>query len=138
MTGRLAPGRRAFALAAWLLCALVLAQAQGLMHGIVHGHPEPAGHALHAPGLAPDHHEAGSSQMHHVLEQNWVLRLFGGHGEDATCRLFDQLGHADCLPGVPALVLPLQPAPRFVDIFEAQQPSLPPALIQARGPPPIR
>ena len=137
MAGRLAPGCGAFALAAWLLCALVLAQAQGLMHGIVHGHPEPARHGLHAPG-ALDHGEVGDGRVRDGPGLHWVLRLFSGHGDAPTCRLFDQLGHADCLPGVPALVLPLQPAPRFVDIFEAQQPSLPPALIQARSPPPVR
>lgn len=74
-----------------LLAALMLLlQALGLLHAVMHGAGHGAGHALQARSAAP-HDAAGD--------------LFGDHDDDATCRLYDQLAHADAACGLPALAL---------------------------------
>lgn len=114
-------------LLAWLVAAMLLAQALGLMHGIVH--------APHAGAL---HQSVAGGQLDGELAQGWVARLFAAHDDDSACRLYDQTSHGDCAPAVGALPLPVLLAPDFFAIFEALAPSLPAALIQARGPPPVR
>lgn len=74
-----------------LLAALMLMlQALGLLHAVMHGMGHGAGHAAHATSAAP-HDGAGG--------------LFGDHDDDATCRLYDQLAHADAACGMPSLTL---------------------------------
>ena len=81
-------------LAAWLVCAMLLAQMLGLAHRITHaGGPaaaRPSSPELHASTLFDTHHDA------------------------ADCRLFDQATHADApgveLPSPPAGDSPCMPA----------------------------
>ncbi|RYY93067.1 MAG: hypothetical protein EOO24_27610 [Comamonadaceae bacterium] len=83
-----------------LLPALVLAQWLGLVHGIKH--VRLAVPAAVAAAAAP---QAASA--------SGLDGLFSGH-EGVTCRLLDQLGHADALPCVP-----LQLAPAVLPVFLA-------------------
>ncbi len=113
----------------WLLAwALVLAPALGQMHRGVHG-PQ-AALAMAAPtAVAAQAHEGG---------HDGFAELFSSHGSDADCRLFDQLGHSDALPGVPALALPLAAPLFFLDFFEGEALARWRALFDARGPPSVR
>ncbi|WP_425258200.1 hypothetical protein ACPOLB_22110 [Rubrivivax sp. RP6-9] len=100
--------RRPLALAWLLAAAMLLAQGLGLVHAV-----------RHAPGLA---HPAGLASVHdHGAGPVQVAAAFGGHdGQDAaSCRLYDQLTHADVLP-VAALPLP-------ADADAAARPALQPA-----------
>lgn len=70
-----------------LLAALMLLlQALGLVHAVMHG----TGHAPHLAAAAA--HGADGD-------------LFGDHDDDASCRLYDQLAHADAACGLPVLAL---------------------------------
>lgn len=114
-----------------LTCALLWAQALGLAHRIVHG-PQwsGGGHGL-AQQAAVD--PSGQSDADGLLAS-----LFAGHQGDTDCRLFDQLGHADALPGVPSLALPVL-LPLFLDpaatVTVCHSGA---ALFEARGPPMVR
>ena len=107
--------------------ALVLAQAQGFMHGIVH-----------------DRHDVVSSEspvvpaQHPHAEAGWVDKLFGGHGDEAACRLFDQTSHSDLAPVLITTVSPLGSTCSFLGMHAALAPLPLPALFQARGPPALR
>ncbi|GAA4334157.1 hypothetical protein GCM10023165_09830 [Variovorax defluvii] len=113
-----------------LLCvlalALWLATTLGLMHRTLHGHA-----LSHAPAAA-----AGQSETGHPV--HGLSALFGGHGSDADCRLYDQLSHGPAALCVPALMLPVQlPAATFLFLLgEALARWV--ALFDARGPPPAR
>lgn len=121
-------------LLAWLALLVVLAQTQGLLHGVVHA---PQGVASHAAAGVPMP-AAAPANAGRQADLHWVARLFLDHEDASACRLFDQVNHADCLPGVPLLALPLQLAGVFPGIFEAPAPCLAPARVQARGPPSAR
>ena len=99
-----------------LALALVLAQSQGLLHGLVHAGPA---------------HAAQTGDA----DTPWLLSLFADHDDDADCRLFDQCSHADGLPALHRLVLPLFPPVRSCDAQAPVAPLLAPALRRARGPP---
>lgn len=102
-------------LAAGLLAvALLLSQALGLVHGVVHGG---------APTVA------SAQPLEH---------LFDEHDDASSCRLFDQASHADLAPAL-ALVLPVLPL-FAVWVPCPVGPVLPRqgAPFEARGPPPRR
>ena len=64
-------------LAAWLVCALLLAQMLGLAHRVAH---------------------AGGQPTDTASAPQWrVSSLFDAHHDAADCRLFDQASHADAL-----------------------------------------
>lgn len=106
---------------AWVLTALVCAQALGFMHRVVHTPPAVA-------AAAEAHEHAGA---------NWVATLFAAH-DAPGCRLFDAMGHcglplATALPVFPVLSagLGLLSVPSgFIDSSVAP--------FQARGPPDSR
>lgn len=77
-------------LAALMLMLQALGLLHAMMHGIGHGTGHGAVHAVHATSAAA-HDGAGD--------------LFGDHDDDATCRLYDQLAHADAACGMPSLAL---------------------------------
>ena len=123
---------------AWLLIALVMAPALGLVHGLVHTHP---GRTLHgAPvQLAQDAHQGAAHDA-----GAWIKRLLPAHG-DGDCRLYDQLAHGDMAPGL-AVLVPAAPAVllsvlapavpdwvRHVARCRAREPPLAPALLTAHG-----
>lgn len=75
-----------------VLAALALAQWLGITHRVVHAH------------------EAEAQAHAQAVKENGLEALFG-HDAGSACDLYDQLTHADALPGVPAAVPPVV-APR--------------------------
>ena len=136
------PRRFAASLLAWLVAALLLAQGQGQLHGIVHGHAtvdQHAGHEAHA-GVEEEVDSAHrhADAQHHGQSDNWLLRLFAAHDGEAACRLFDQSSLGSCVPSFATPIPVLLLAGTFFDFFEAK-PRLPvPTVARARGPPPVR
>lgn len=125
--------RRVFA--GWLLCALVAAQALGLMHRIVHLPHGPWQAHEHAHEYAHEHaHEHAHADAHGHEGLGWVADLFAGHDDDSSCRLFDPLNHegAAC---VPAVVLPAVAALFFLETLQGDFVARWAALFDARGPP---
>ena len=107
----------------WLALALLVAPALGHMHRIVHG---PQTHTPHA-------------QVHAQQAQGrCVADLFAAHGDDSSCRLFDQLTHSDALPAMPVLALPLLLVPFLFRRLERDIVAREAALFDARGPPALR
>jgi len=111
----------------WLLAlALLLAQGLGQVHRSLHG---PVLLARAAQALA-----ATDAPPVAVARDADAF----GHLSDTDCRLYDQLLHADLLPGVPLvpppLVLPVTVLHRLAGEALARWA----ALYDARGPPPTR
>lgn len=116
----------------WLLgCALLLAQALGLMHGVVH-----------APQAGANGKAALASQSAFVATTqadrsggHWVDDIFSSHHGDNDCRLFDQASHGSAAPQLAALALPVVLPPLDVTIFQGEALARWVALFDARGPP---
>lgn len=111
-------------LLAWVLFALVCAQALGFMHRVVHaplGASAGAAQAAQADGASPAAH-------------SWVAALFGGH-DDPGCRLLDAGGQCG-VPTVHLAAVHLPPAGGFLATPETRFVARPTAAFQARGPPP--
>lgn len=117
---------------ALLLSALLLSQTLGLVHGVVHMHRSQA-YSAAAHELVEPNAVATGDHQHGLL-----AALFGGHGSDTDCRLYDQLSHADAMPGAAALVLPLVLVPFAFAVSAGLAVARWHALFQARGPPLIR
>ena len=112
---------------ALLALALLWAQSWGQWHGVWHAKSAPqevlaesqtrglGGHAS-APEHAVFDHDAG----------------------DAQCRLLDQLSHADSLPCMPLLALPVELSAALVAQSVGSAVARWAALFQARGPPTFR
>jgi len=111
------PARRS-TLIATVLVALVLAQWLGITHRVAHAH-ESASHAA----------VAGEHEAEHGFEA-----LFG-HDRGSACDLYDQLTHADALPGVPASVLPVVAPMPVVVVHRAWHLAAQSTGFLARGPP---
>jgi hypothetical protein len=133
--------------------ALVLAQSQGLLHSVVHGQHFRAvtiaqDGALERPRLAADaglghdhkHRDHGEADEPVAAQPGafWLLRLFVGHDDESTCRLFDQSSHTDFLALVTAQVLPPLPPAPVLAVRATPAPQLAPAPTRARGPPPTK
>ncbi len=119
------------------MLALLLSQALGLLHGIVHApqvaseHVENWMHAEHAVADHPHEHDDGAL----------VSRFFAGHSNDsgsAECRLYNLSSHCDAMPGVAVLVLPLVLLPFVFSGLPGLAVARWHALFQARGPPSVR
>lgn len=115
---------RVLALVLGLLLAQLLWQTLGQMHRVLHyGHASP----VQSVGLEHDHAHHGG-----------LAALFSGHGDEGSCRLFDQLGQCDALAGPAAAVLP-QVLLAFVLLYSLGEVlARRAALFQARAPPPVR
>lgn len=134
--------------AATLLLAvlLVLAQARGLMHQVLHGHVSGwspvSGDQLADRDSGTDHdhdhgHDHDHDHDHGDASVGW-LDVFAGHAAEADCRLVDQ-GGLSALPTLPlTLALPAFLPPLLAGIYQAPAPPWRCALIQARGPPSLR
>ena len=125
-------GRPAF-WAVGLLLALVLSQALGLFHSIVHG-PVHATLAAQAGAERPVTVSLGGAGR-------LADKLFVGHGgysNTPECRLFDQCSHGDALVQLPALALPLVLSVYVLSVFAGLARARWPAHFQARGPPLFR
>ncbi|WP_076997332.1 hypothetical protein [Variovorax sp. KK3] len=124
------PPSHARALLCVLALALWMATTLGLMHRTLHGHAFSQGAA----------HEAVQGDAGHVDHGHGhgLSALFGGHGSDADCRLYDQLSHGPAALCVPVLMLPVQlPAATFL-FLEGEALARWVALFDARGPPSAR
>jgi hypothetical protein len=108
-----------------LLAAVVLAQALGLMHRVVH--------LPNAPAQLDQRSGHGHGHAH-AHEAGWVASLFAGHADDSSCRLFDPLNH-EAAPSVPVVALPAVAALFFLDAFQGDFVARWAALFDARGPP---
>lgn len=113
------PLRRA--LLATLALTLVLAQAIGLMHRIVHG-PQ----AQRAP--------AGIVAQ---AADGWQQALFANHDDDSSCRLLDALGH-DAAPLAGIALLPLALPLAVLVFLQGEWLARFSAQFDARGPPALR
>ena len=135
MPGRTAGrGRR---LQAWLLAGLLLTpQALGLAHRVEHasGLAGVVPAAVAAPAQAQKPHLAQAAGPTALLQ---AAAWLDGHDADtATCRLIDQLAHADGLCSAVVAGLPVAPAPDTRARPTAAAPAArPAAAYQARAPP---
>ena len=108
----------------WLVMfALVMAQALGLMHRVVH--------LPHAPGIQVAVHAVHDGG-------HWSAQLFSNHAGDSDCRLFDSLSYDGGVPCVPAVTLPVVLSTVFIDFFQGEFLARWAALFDARGPPASR
>ncbi|OYU45781.1 MAG: hypothetical protein CFE44_05695 [Burkholderiales bacterium PBB4] len=106
--------------AALLALALLWAQSLGYTHAVVHGLPHAGPTAVQAqqaeaPNLGWPDHDAG----------------------DAQCRLLDQLSHADSVPGVPWVFLPVVLSATPLLLQQGLAVARWAALFQARAPPSV-
>ncbi len=117
---------------AWLLMALVVAPALGLVHGVVHTH---RGQAQHGPVQVV--HSVQDAQVHAHQAVSWIQHLLPAHG-DGDCRLYDQLAHGDLAPGL-AVLLPSVPVAGLAMLAPATPDWVRPvARCRAREPPATR
>jgi hypothetical protein len=118
---------RVLALVLGLLLAQLLWQTLGQMHRVLHyGH---AAALQNAAAVGPKHGHPGNDGL---------AALFAGHGDEGSCRLFDQLGQCDALampsPAVlPLVLLAFLPSFSLGEVLARRA-----ALFQARGPPSFR
>lgn len=109
-------------LLAWVLFALVCAQALGLVHGVAHPR------AAAAPALEAYAQDAG--EAHH---DSWTAALFPTHSDEG-CRLLDGIGQA--LPLPPVLAAPvLLPAGTLAALPAGAFFACRTVAFEARGPP---
>jgi hypothetical protein len=118
--------------------ALLAAQALGLLHRVVHS-------PLVAPALQVAAGAAGAAyaqvHAHSALPANVADpfgKLFTGHGSDADCRAYDQIGHSDAMPPVAAPALPVIVPASVLQFFAGEFIARWAALFEARGPPSVR
>lgn len=109
---------------AWCVLALVLLAAQtfGQLHQQVHAH-----------GLQP----VLAAAQPEAADSGGIAQFFAAH-DAGDCRLFDQLSHADSLPAMPVLALPLVLCAFILQLLEGEVLARWAALFDARGPPPVR
>lgn len=118
--------------AGWvLLLAFALLWAQWL------GQWHQARHAFgsHAPQASAHHHEAAAPAARPQAGAGLLAHLLAPQGDELDCRLYDQFGHADSLPAVPLLVLPVVPALAVSWVLVPHRAASSFALFDARGPP---
>lgn len=118
--------------AGWLLpvllvCALLLAQTLGFMHGVVHG---PQVVAARNASLQMQSETLVSKPAH-----DWVAALFYSHQGDNDCRLYDQASHGSAALNVAAAAPPMLMPSLTVAFFNSRALARWAALFDARGPP---
>ena len=121
-----------------LALAVVLAQTLGLMHGVMHGNV----HSSLAEQAEQSELASGSDDHDHDHDHDhsdsWVERLFGSHGDESDCRVYDQLSHGDAAPATAGPTLPLSLTPFVFSLLPGLAVARWHALFQARGPPNLR
>jgi hypothetical protein len=116
-----------------LAMALWIASTLGFMHRVVHAPGVRT--AVPSPVSAPSR---ADSPDPHVHARVGVAALFGHHGSEDDCRLYDQLSGGFATLSVPSLVLPIAlPMARF-HFFLGEAIARWVALFDARGPPATR
>ena len=116
MSFRLASPRLQRKLLPLVLLALVMAQTLGALHRVVHS-------PLAVPSLAAKAAPHG------------LATLFAGHTTEQGCDAYDQLSHADVLPGVAPVLAPPVPVEAIVVRHVASHIAGTRAGFRARGPP---
>lgn len=114
-----------------LLLALSLLWAQWLGHL----HQARHGFGSHAPQASVHHHEAAAPATPSQAGAGLLAHLLAPQGDELECRLYDQYGHADSLPALPLLVLPVVPSVAVSWVLVQHRPASSFALFDARGPP---
>lgn len=115
---------------AYLVCALLLLQTLGLMHGAVHAKPHDAVHERHS-----QLHDHADPAGHAHPAGGGFEALFSSHDGNADCRLFDQASQGDAAPALAQFSLPSLPPSVVVAIFQGEALARWAALFDARGPP---
>lgn len=100
-------------LAGLLVCALLLTQALGLLHRVLHAH----------------------GPSHAVHEHGRIEALFDHHHDLGDCQLFDQLSHADGVGFAFAESGAMPPAPMPAPALQTPRMAAQAAGYLARGPP---
>jgi hypothetical protein len=127
-------------LLSWVLgLAVLIAQALGLMHGVLHRADMPSTTHLQSPASAPADRSnqlwrftetEGASDVH-----DWIRALFSSHEDSSDCRLYDQASHGNvALTSVPAW-LPSVMISSIIDLSRSDALARWAALFEARGPP---
>ncbi len=116
------------------LCAALLNQTLGLVHGVVHLHQGEGQPSIHAHAHIHTDSHAGEEPCDED-GHGFLSRLFGGHTSDTDCRLYDQSSHVDDMPGTPSLVLPLVMGVFVFSVFAGLALARWHTQFQARGPP---
>jgi len=121
-------------LAFMLVAALMLAQALGLMHRVVHA---PGLHGAHAHQHVHEDDDEHLDTHAHGKEGAGVRALFAAHDDESTCRLLDAV--STDVAGVQCLLLSvLLPAAQLIRLTHGDFVARWAAMFDARGPPATR
>ena len=112
--------------------ALLLSQALGLLHGVVHA-PQDGHRVVHAPQDVPVVAVAVAAIPSDAVAR-WLDRLFAAHNADG-CASYDQLAHADFLWGHAPEPFCAAPSGAAASFHPAWQIAAQAAGYLARGPP---
>jgi hypothetical protein len=119
-----------------LLCACLIAQTLGLVHRVQHG--TAASQRLLAATATATATATTTATATATARGDGHLHLFAGHARASDCQLFDHLGVAELLAGVPMLAVAALRAPRAVMGARAGVVARRTLAFQARGPPVLR
>lgn len=111
--------------ALWLSLALVLAQGLGSAHRTAHGLLHHEWHPVLRMGTIAAAEPVASA---------W-RQLFGEHGSDAQCLLYDQMSHGDCAPMAAFSLLPAAAPALPAPAVARTAPRRTRIAVRARGPP---
>ncbi len=114
------------------VAALLLSQTLGFVHRVVHHPFSPAQQVYQGVTQAQPVLAAA------VKAPGLLSGLFQHNDDDPTCRIFDQAGGCDSLPGMAPLVLPMALTAFTLLFFEGEVLARRAELFDARGPPSIR
>lgn len=130
-----------------LVFALLWAQLLGQVHQVrhvshLHGGPvaQAAGHgsAPHADEAGPTADHAAGHLVDRAVGSGLLAHVLAPDGEAFDCRLYDTYSHADSLPALALLALPVLAAAAPCWTFAPHGRSASFALFEARGPPWVR
>jgi hypothetical protein len=136
-----------------LLLAVMATQSLGVMHAVVHLPRQGEAHGeayseTHNPArneARSEAHNDAPADLHRAYapggphaQHSVVHDLFGGHGDDFDCQLYDQLSHGNGPPRVAVVVLPVLLPVFLFQHFQGDAVARWATLFDARGPPPLR
>lgn len=132
-------GSHAVAAVLALVLAMLLAQALGFAHRVLH-HPHAAEQGGHGVVLqvAPPQVVATVIASVDGHADGHGAGLFQHNEQDPACRIFDQAGSADSPGCVPAIALPMALSSYVLLYFQGEVLARQVALFDARAPPPAR
>jgi hypothetical protein len=121
---------------AFVLVALVCAQALGFMHRATH--QVHAGGYVRAEHAVPSAHADAHEHAGTEAAAGWLQALFGQHEDETDCRLYDGLGSQVFACPLPAGLAAMAPAQAFLSLLAGEFVARWAALFDARGPPASR